>query len=400
MRVNKLKVSHFVSYYPKDSKEWFPAFGGIDSNVFNLTQSLSKLGVEITINTSQYPNYYPKTILNGKITVRRYRPLMIFLGFPIMPSLTLNCLKNNNIDIVHGHINSPLIVDSAALCKRIGKKPFVITYQADPFATDISTKYSFIGNLIYKPYLRILQSTLKHADKIIATTSLYAKNSIILSKFSEKIEIIPNGVNVNHFQPGTSSKMTRELLNLEKDTKVITFVGRLVRYKGIPYLLKAIPSILNQIKNCQFLIIGDGPLRRSLEEFTKKLKISDNVKFLGSIPNFNLPLIYSVSDIFVLPSISSSEGFGIVLIEAMSCEVPVIASNVGGIPNVIKNNETGLIIKPRNSFEIKNSIIKLLENEKLRKQMGKNARKHVLKNFSFDKTARSTLNLYENLLRK
>ena len=395
-----MKVSHLVSYYPNSLDEWFPLFGGVDIYVYNLTQTLSKLGIDIIIHTSRYPNYYPKRAKKGNIEIKRYLPIVFFLGFPIIPSLALNLIRNNNGEIIHGHVNSPLIVDSGIIGKKIGRKPFIVTYQADPFVSDLSTKFSFLGNIVYKPYLRILYNTLKNADKIVVATSIYAKNSVILSKFKEKIVIIPNGINTDHFKPKKAKESIRKILGIEDGTKVVTFVGRLVRYKGVEYLIKAVPSILNKIKDCQILVVGDGPLRSALEDQAKKLGISKRLKFLGTVSNSLLVQIYSISDLLVLPSTSSSEGFGLVLAEAMSCEVPVIASNVGGIPNVVKSHKTGLIIKPRNTLEIVNATLHLLENEKLRKRMGKMARKHVIQNFSIDQVARKTLSLYQQVLRK
>jgi glycosyltransferase involved in cell wall biosynthesis len=209
-------------------------------------------------------------------------------------------------------------------------------------------------------------------DVCISPTSAiteYAKNII---KFPAKkvIEIPTNSVDEKRF---INLQMDRgkfkEELNIPKDAKIIITIGRLVTQKGHRVLLDAIPKILSKEKNVYFLIVGDGRLEQELKVRAQNLGISSNVGFLGT--RKDTPELLAVSDIFVFPSVW--EGQGMILFEAFFSKIPIIASNVGGIPDVVIDGKTGILTEPGSSKDLADKILIGLENPEMIKKLAANA---------------------------
>jgi len=276
----------------------------------------------------------------------------------------LQVCKKYRINLIHSHwiLPSGLIGRVVSIT---AKKPHIITtYGAEVFLT--KSHYKFL-----KP---LMQFTCRNTSVI--SISSYTKKH--LKDLGINSRVIHLGVDTKRFKP------------LKMKRKGLLFVGRLVERKGVKYLLEALP------RNVLLRIIGDGPERESLEEIVKQRKL--NVKFLGNMPNIKLPKYFSSSEAFVLPAIIDShgdtEGQGVVLVEAMACETPVIASAVGGIVDVV-DESTGILIEQKNIKELKTAIKKV--KMKARK-FGKAGRKKVLKELNWPVIVKKYKKLYEGLL--
>ena len=207
--------------------------------------------------------------------------------------------------------------------------------------------------------------TIKNCAKIASISRSIAPKS-------PKAVVVHNGVPVNLFKPINVDKLKKDLgLNNKKLT--IGYFGRLDPLKGIPYLIEAMKDLKEDFN---FIVVGDGELKN------KYKKLAPYARFLGRIDYRKMPYYYNLCDIVVSPSLS--EGLGFTVIEAMSCGKAVIATKVGGIPEVIKNKNLGILVQPKNSKEIKDAIIRL-SDAKLRKKIGLNAREHVMINFAWEK---------------
>ena len=159
--------------------------------------------------------------------------------------------------------------------------------------------------------------------------------------------------------------------------------------------------IIKRIKpDISLRLVGSGDRVEYFKMYAQKLGINKNVKFVGSKINNELILEYQISKVIVLPSITESESFGMVLIEAMACKKPVIGSNIGGIPHVIDNNENGLLVPPKDPEALAKAIIKILKNPKLAKKMGENGYKKVKENFLWNKQIKKTKKIIEESLDK
>ena len=157
------------------------------------------------------------------------------------------------------------------------------------------------------------------------------------------------------------------------------------------------PSVISEIPDSELVIVGDGVMRRELEELSRKYEVKGHVKFVGFVDENLKPLYYKAADVFCLPSIITSESFGIVNLEAMACGVPVVASKIGGIPDVVKNGKTGILVPPRDPKALAEAIICLLQDENVRRKMGRNARKKA-ENYSWKRIAEKYERVYEELI--
>lgn len=196
----------------------------------------------------------------------------------------------------------------------------------------------------------------------------------------EKVAVIYNGIEIPRLTKKKMEKM-----------KTIGFVGSLVERKGLDDLFLAMPLVISNLKPqaLNLVIVGEGPEKENLKKLTKKLKIDKFVEFRGFLDD--LSTIYPTFDIYIQPS--QNEAFGIAPLEAMSYGIPVVASNVGGLSELILDKKTGFLVPPKNPKALSEAIIKLLKNEKLRKKMGEAARERA-KEFSQERMAKETEKIY------
>lgn len=208
----------------------------------------------------------------------------------------------------------------------------------------------------------------------------------------EKVKVVYNGVVTPKCDPLDLEK------NAAKNHRIqIVIVASLVINKGHKYLIEAISKLLQKDRDVNLVIVGDGPQRESLKNYAKKLNISRNIQFEGVIHNVHDVL--KKSDIFVLPSINR-EGLGISIIEAMSLGLPVIGSNIGGIPELIEDGVNGFIVPPRDSNALAEKLEVLIQDKDMRYRMGKKARQCFENGFNVVKMIRSIEKIYYKLLKK
>lgn len=221
------------------------------------------------------------------------------------------------------------------------------------------------------------------ADHVVVTTEAICKLIKCYELADTKISVIPNYVDTECFKPIKSKKN-------ERGKKKIIFIGRLSDEKNLIELITAIKGL-----NINLIIIGEGPLRNRLQDIAVKSDI--NVSFLGNIPNSELPNMINSSSLFVLPSLY--EGHPKTLIEAMSCGVPVIGTNVPGIREIIEHRQNGYLCETTSS-SIREAIIEVLNDNDLKNKMAKKAREYIKNNYSLNIIIDKELKLYDQLLHK
>ncbi len=220
--------------------------------------------------------------------------------------------------------------------------------------------------------------TYRNADKIILTSE--KDKNFVETKFkipSSKIEIISNYIDVNLFKP----------INLEKEKSRLCFVGRLSLQKNLVNLIKAVADL-----DVRLVIFGAGPLKDDLQKLASKL--NSKIEFKGNVPNEKLPEELNKSEIFILPSFY--EGCPKALLEAMSCGLPCIGTNVEGIKEIIKHKENGYLCET-DAHSIRKAILEVLNNKNLQAKISQNARKTILENFSLEKILEKEIRIYETL---
>jgi len=239
------------------------------------------------------------------------------------------------------------------------------------------------------------------SSKIICISEELSELLIEVGVDSGKIEIISLGVDVYKFKPDDKISLKKQL-KIEAG-KIILYVGRLDKLKGVDYLLRAIYELRTKYGtsdiNLQVVIIGKGSEVNNLQKLSRNLDLQEIVTFKGELRGKELEDWYSVADLFILPSLT--EGKPVVIYEAMSSECAVIATNVGGIPDQVKDNHTGLLFEPEDMDALANKIKYLLDNEDVMKKMGENGRKLVInEGWTWEGYAKRINNVYNNLVDK
>lgn len=270
--------------------------------------------------------------------------------------------------------------------KKMKKIPLIIVSNAIVGTNwKYGSKYvDLVGKFYTKTFSRYIFNS---ADKLVF---LYKKLSKIAEEIGasyEKIETIPNGVDINRFYPKNKQRM-REKLGINLDSKVIISVGRLVPVKRVELLIKITRKLLEEDRNIKTYYIGDGPYRSYYKSLAEDIK--DNFIFLGRKPHGKIPEYLSAADVFVLPSLS--EGFPSSILEAGACGLPVIASNVGGVSEIIKHEKTGYIVSNEKDFTfyVKKALEKKYNRNKLHEE--------ISKRFSWEKIVEKYEKMYEELI--
>lgn len=318
-----------------------------------------------------------------------YRPW--FFGLPLIFGrlndllrvlLVFIHVKINKIkfDIIHAHYAHPPGFVAVLLAK-ITKKPIIISCRG----SDIH-EYT-VEDYPDKLRRRRVLYAIKNADYLIAVSSFLKEQIISLGIHDAKVEVIPNGVKKEKFYP-VNIIVARKKLNLPESKKIILNVGFFAPIKGTIYLINAFADLIKKRNDLLLILIGEGPLRSELKDKVRDLNLFEYVWFAGYIPNKELVYWYNAADLFVLPSLG--EGFGIVIIESLSCGVPVVASNTGGIPELISENNLGLLVPPGNIKELSNGIFQALNKEWDRNSLIKRS-----KYYDWDYVAELTSNVYE-----
>ncbi|UTB32993.1 MAG: glycosyltransferase family 4 protein [Methanobacterium sp. ERen5] len=186
-------------------------------------------------------------------------------------------------------------------------------------------------------------------------------------------------------------------MGLPHESEIILFFGSLVEYKGPDILLNAFKLVKNVFPTAKLIFAGRGHMDNQLKETAKQLKISEDVIFTGFVDDDEKPLYYKAADVFCLPSTNLAESFGIVNLEAMAAGIPIVSSNLGGIPDIVKNGENGLLSEPHDVKMLAENLIKLLENDSLRSEIGKTGLK-LVNNYTWDEVTTKTEKLYRELL--
>lgn len=232
-------------------------------------------------------------------------------------------------------------------------------------------------------------------DKIIVVAECIKGKLFKRRGVDKKVTVIPNGVDANKPLKEVNIEKIKEELNIKPQSQIIGSIGRLSREKGYRYLLDAIVQIKDRFPNIVFVLIGDGPDEENLKDYTKKLEISNRVIFLG-YQNY-IDKFLAMMEIFILPSLR--ESFGLVILEAMVAGKPVVATSVGGIPFLVENMKTGVLVPPKDPLALANAIVKLLEDKEEAKKMGLAGRKRVEEKFSADAMVKIYEGIYINLMK-
>ncbi len=336
-----------------------PQVGGLENFSFNLFHSLSKMHKLSLIKWSGSRKFLPA----------------VFIYFLIKSYLILLLKKIDLVYLTDGVLS--LLIPFL----KIFKKPVAITIHG----LDITFNNYF--------YQLLIPRFLNKADKIICVSKATKKECLKRGVFPQKIEVIPNGINDEFFLK-EDKKILKERFekrfNIKiKNKKIILSVGRLIERKGIHWFIKEVlPLILKNYSNFVYLVLGEGKLRRKIEEIIEEKDLKEYVVLLGRIKKEDLKLIYNIADVFVMPNIKVKgdlEGFGIVLLEAASCNLSIVASDIEGIKDALLEGRLGKLVKCYDSKAFSDEVLKILKGESF---TGEDLRRLVKENFSWQEISK------------
>ncbi len=365
-----------------------PHLGGVESHVLEISLELQRRGHEVKVYTSQYEHQLPEVESIDGVTVHRIKPLVNIFTTPLMPRLRKELL-NNPCDIVHAHIPPPFVEFFSARARNKTKIPLVLTYHCDLELPNFLNK--FISGFYRRTFGHY---SLIYTDKIIVTSNTYAATSRSVWHFDPVV--IPNAIDTKKFNPQVDGSKIIKRHGLE-GKKVVLYVGRIKFHKGIEYFVSAAKFVDKDVK---FLIVGSGDYESVINDYIHDLDLEGRVIQVGKVPDYELPMYYAACDVFVLPSLTRLEAFGIVGLEAMSTGKPVIISDIPGVREVITDGREGYLAPPMEIENLAKKIKKLLSDPKLRARMGRTGRKKVVENFEIGKVVDQLEKVYRKVIRR
>jgi len=371
------------------NKAYYPKVGGIETTITNLSEGLVKdfkVSVQVLTCNDQRSSKKVMKNLNGVDII--YVPTIGFVASLPISVAYMKSLSQLNGDILHVHEPFPWADLSYLFSKKIRSnfRKLVVSWHSDI----VRQKWALT---FYRPYIH---KFLKLADKILVSNKNLIEFSEYLPDYKSKCEVIPLGAKLDWVNNSSNHSDRVKKIKSEYASPLVLFVGRLVYYKGIQYLIEAI----NQVPDVSLVIIGSGHLKKELLNQIKNLNLEKRIHILPEVDEETLHSFYEACDIFVLPSVEKSETYGIVQIEAMACGTPVICTELRtGTTFINQHGMTGLVVPPRDSKALAEAINNLANNISLRAELGKNARQRALKELTAEKMVERTYKVYNDLLK-
>ena len=354
------------SYFP-------PWRGGAETYVHELSKALAARGHDITVLCTSDP--LPAGSYDvGKVRVKRLKRLTRVYGTPVQLGL-MRELRDCRVDLLHANFPSPYIAFMVSVASSFRRIPAVLTWHNDlpPVTSGARFLIEAHDRLVLPEYIRRYR-------RVIATSETYRRKSSILPRLGQRVVVVNNGVDCQRFHPEVDSTSVKSALGLNGKF-VVLFVGALTAwhgYKGLDVLIEALRICDLPSHEISLLVVGEGDLKPTYKALVERFALEKRVIFAGDAADEELPLFYAASDVLALPSKDMSEGFGLTLLEANASGRPCIASNTGGIPEVIRDGYNGLLVPPRNPEALAQGIISLAIDDMGTRRMGENGRRFAL----------------------
>jgi glycosyltransferase involved in cell wall biosynthesis len=358
----------------------------MQSHVYNLTQSFTQLGHDVRVVTKPQPAASSHE-RNGSVDVVRIPflkvPKTMSLQYVSAAAAYLTWLVLTwKPDILHVHSFWPELLATKHLHRRVR-----IVHTAH--------ESLFLIMAAQPRYHRRLRFIFSKIDGLIGPSDELIEVARGFGVPADRTMFLSNGVDAEKFSP-TVSGVIRERYGLPESTRIVLCPRRLVPKNGVQFLFGATPAILRQHPETMFVVVGEGPEQSALETQCAELNVRDKVIFAGGVSNEEINRYYADADLVVLPSLK--EATSIAALEAMASAKPIVASHVGGLPFLVENGATGLLVPPGDSAALANAISELLASPARRAEMGKAARDRVVNELTWNHVARRTVEFYARVL--
>ena len=389
------------------SPEYWPLSGGTGAYVYYLSNELIKNGYKIYVVTGSDQTLDVKVNEQLKVFFLKIPKAPVVKSFMLAASSyrKLNSVRGTvNVDITHA--NLPL-TPNFAVPPNFGKtlvctvhstwKGEAQAIRGEPYSR-LNANEKFMVSFNW--FLRIFEEKmLEQAKKIIAVSHFTKRELLEYYKVpEEKIRVIHNGVDTSKFQPAKDKRKIKEELGFNPNDLAIVSVGRLYARKGLFTLIESMPAVIKRFKNAKFIISGKGQSdeMHKLIVYAEKIGVKDNIIFTGYYPDKKLPKLYQAADVFAFSTFYEHHPFAV--LEALSTGLPVVTTNVGGIPETIESGKNGFLVEPFNPAQFADRILYLLEHPAEAKEMGLAARKTILEQYDWRIVVRDAMRAYDEVL--
>ena len=371
-RATRPRVLHIGKFYP-------PVSGGME-RVLQLLCEREKATVQSRVLVAHTGRRTVRETVAG-VPVTRAGTWVSAGSVAVCPSLPL-LVGREDPDVIVIHEPNPLGLLAYALARPSAR--LVIWFHAEVVRDP--RKYA----LFYRP---LLAHAMRHASRVIVATPPMA-DAAQLQGYDVPVSVIPYGVEVERLQPTASVRQRVEGLRAEHPGPIALFVGRLVPYKGLDVLIRAMAEV-----PARLVLVGDGPQRAQLEALAHETGVASKIVFAGEVSEADLVAWYHACDLFTLPSVTRAEAFGMVQVEAMACGKPVVSTNLPtGVPWVNRHGETGLVVEPGDVGGLAEALARLITDPGLVARLGDGGRRRVHQEFTAERMASRAVAVYAEVL--
>jgi rhamnosyl/mannosyltransferase len=369
--MRKARILHLGKFYP-------PTNGGIETALETLCRD-DRGAIENHALVMSRARDTVQQVLDG-VAVTRVGTVATVGAVSIAPTLPL-WLARASADLIVLHEPNPMALVAYFLVRP--GAPLVVWYHSEV----IRPRWRY--RLFYRPFLEF---ALRRASRIVVGSPPMME-AAALAPHRDKCVVVPYGLSCDRYEASPAIVTRAAALRQSLGGPVLLFVGRLVRYKGVEVLLRALPGL-----HAKTVIVGDGPLRGVLEQTATELGLDDRVQFVGSVTDEELLTWYYVSDVLVLPSTSRQEAFGLVQLEAMLCGRPVVSTDLGtGVPWVNQHGQTGLVVPPGDVAALRGALARLVSDADLRRRLGETAQARASSRFAAVDMCRAAVQVYYDI---
>ncbi len=365
-----MKVAIITPVYP-------PYKGGMGAVAANDAHELKARGFAVTVYTPNYPQREQGS------EAEYLSPVASFGNAAVLPQLVTNLNKH---DLVHLHYTFYGADMFVWLWSLLSRKPYVLTYHMQPKTNDWREVVFRLHRLLLEPLI------LRQARAVLVSSLDYAQS---IGLQHQQLVAMPFGVDTKRFLPGHDDEF-RNQHQIPLSATVFVFVGGLDKahsFKGIDILIRA-TAALSLESDWRLLIVGDGDMRSSYVELARAVGVAERVVFVGAVSELDLVRAYHASDVHILPSITRSEAFGLVTLEAAASGLPSIVSNLPGVRSLVVHQETGLVIDVADEEAIESAMSQFLLDSSLAERMGAKAREHIVSGYTKSQLADRLVEVY------
>lgn len=373
------------------TSDYLPNVGGMATHAHELARAHARNGHTVHLVHPVF-GAEPDRVEDGggfrvhKLFIDRTVPRIKHLYYiAAVRTYLIRLIAADGIDVVHWHDLTPNCWTTRTIRGRV---PLVWTNHTSNFLEMVETAFG----------RRKIRLFLHHPDAIISPSSELHRKSAFTGVRGDRLYFIPNGVDTGTFAPGNSFDVIDKDFGIDPSRPVIICPRRLEPKNGVEYLIRSVPLVRAAHPDAQFLIVGGGfpDERARFEAFLTESGQRHGVFFTGNVPNSSMPKFYALATISVLPSIM--EATSISGLESMASGLPLVGTNVGGIPEIIEDGVSGILVEPRSPEELARACVRLLGDEALRRGLGANARARVEREFSWTGISRRTVEIYETVV--